>query len=241
MSRPRFFIEGRHESGDVVGLAGDDTHKIVDVLRMHAGDGMVIVDSAARTYAASLVLDGARASARLDELLPGAAEARMRITLAQAIPKGQKLDFVIEKATELGVARLIPLQTSRTIGGASEHKLERWRKLARSAAQQSGRSTVPEIEPPQEFTALLLRIAQFDAAIFAWEIATQPLRDALRDLPAAENVLAIVGPEGGFSHAEAEAAIEAGAHAVSLGSRILRTETAPLVILTALLYESGEL
>ena len=208
---------------------------------MRAGDGMVVVDSAAHVYAASLMFDGTRAAARLDELLPPAAESRLQITLAQAMPKGQKLDFVVEKATELGVARLVPLHTSRTIGGASEHKLERWRKLARSAAQQCGRSSVPEIETPQDFAAFVARIPEFDAAIFAWELAARPLREALHGLSKATNVVAIVGPEGGFSHAEAEAAIEAGAQAVSLGSRILRTETAPLVLLTALLYESGEL
>lgn len=208
---------------------------------MRSGDGMIVVDSAAHAFAASLIIDGERASARLDELLPPAAESRMKVTLAQAIPKGQKLDFVVEKATELGIARLVPLYTSRTIGGASEHKVERWRKLARSAAQQCGRSTVPEIEPPQDYSAFLPRIREFDAAIFAWELAARPLREALRNISEAENVLAIVGPEGGFSHAEAEAANQAGAHAVSLGSRILRTETAPLVLLTALLYESGEL
>lgn len=208
---------------------------------MHAGDGMIVVDSTARAYAAALVLDGGRAAARLDDPLPSVAESRMRITLAQAVPKGQKLDFVVEKATELGVNRIVPLRTSRTIGGASEHKQERWEKLARSAAQQSGRRSVPEIEPSQQFVAFLPRIRTFDAALFAWELATMPLRDSLRDLKGAENVLVIVGPEGGFSHAEAEAAVEAGARAVSLGSRILRTETAPLVLLTALLYESGEL
>jgi 16S rRNA (uracil1498-N3)-methyltransferase len=208
---------------------------------MNPGEGMVIVDSAAHVFAASLMLDGARAAARLEELMPSSNETRLRITLAQAVPKGQKLDFVVEKATELGIASLIPLQTSRTIGGVSERKLERWRKLARSAAQQSGRSSLPDVEPPQDFASLVARIREFDAALFAWELAAKPLREALRELPAAGNVLAIVGPEGGFSHAEAEAAVEAGAHAVSLGSRILRTETAPLVLLTALLYESGEL
>src|SRR5581483_7883302 len=98
-------------------------------------------------------------------------------------------------------------------------------------------------ETPLEFDALIASVGTYDAALFAWELATTPLRETLRDpaFRSARRVLAIVGPEGGFSHAEAEAAIEAGAQAVSLGSRILRTETAPLVILTALLYESGEL
>lgn len=208
---------------------------------MRAGDDLVVVDSGAQTYHASLKLEAGRVEALLTQRVAQDASGRLQITLAQALPKGQKLDFVVEKATELGIARLIPLQTSRSIGGASAHKLERWQKLARSAAQQSGRSTVPKVEAPLDFAKLLPCIAEFDAAFFAWELATAPLRDALRSASDARNVLVIVGPEGGFSHAEAEAAVGAGARAVSLGKRILRTETAPIVILAALLYESGEL
>lgn len=222
-------------------FARDDAHKIADVLRMRAGDEIVVVDSAARVYRASVRFQHDGVGALLDEQLAAFASQTLRVTLAQAVPKGQKLDFVVEKATELGLASLIPLQTSRSIGQASEHKLERWRKLARSAAAQCGRTTVPLVEAPLDFSALLPRIATFDAAILAWELASTPLREVLRGLNGAKNVLVIVGPEGGFSHAEAEAAVGAGARAVSLGTRILRAETAPIVMLAALLYESGEL
>lgn len=220
----------------------DDAHKIVDVLRLREGSGVTIVDSGAQEFSASLGMSDGKVSARLDALQSsGARETVLEITLAQAIPKGQKLDFVIEKATELGLARLIPIRTARSVGDASPNKLERWRRLARSAAQQSGRTRIPEVESPLEWSALLPRIAAFDIAIFAWELATEPLRDALVRLGQARNVLVIVGPEGGFSHDEATAAIAAGACAVSLGARILRTETAPLALLSVLLYESGEL
>jgi 16S rRNA (uracil1498-N3)-methyltransferase len=226
----------------VVRFARDDAHKIVDVLRRREGDTVVVVDSAAHEFSASLVLGDGTVSARLGRLLPrDARETRREISLAQAIPRGQKLDFVIEKATELGLARLIPVHSSRSIAGASANKLARWRKLARSAAQQSGRTRVPDVEEPIGLRALLERVPRFDAAVLAWELATRPLREALHALGAARSVLLIVGPEGGFSHAEAEAAVAAGASAVSLGPRILRAETAPLVLLTALLYEGGEL
>lgn len=219
-----------------------DAHKIVDVLRLREGAGVTVVDSGAQEFGASLEMRDGNVSARLDTLqASGARETVLEITLAQAIPKGQKLDFVIEKATELGIARLIPIRTARSVGDASPNKLERWRRLARSAAQQSGRTRIPEVESPLEWNALLPRIAAFDIAIFAWELATEPLRDALTRLGQARNVLVIVGPEGGFSHDEATAAIAAGACAVSLGARILRTETAPLALLSVLLYESGEL
>ena len=223
-------------------FAQDDAHKIIDVLRLGAGDTVVVVDSTAQEFSASLLVRNGEVAGRLDALgVAGARESSVEVTLAQAIPKGQKLDFVIEKATELGLARLIPVRSARTVGDASKNKLERWRRLARVAAQQCGRTRVPHVDEPTEFMALVDRIDSFDAAILAWELATEPLRAALERLTAARRVLVIVGPEGGFSHDEATAAIAAGAHAVSLGARILRTETAPLVLLSVLLYESGDL
>jgi 16S rRNA (uracil1498-N3)-methyltransferase len=238
----RFFIEGQHRRGDVVAFARDDVHRIVDVLRKRDGDRVVVVDSASREFVASLAIDGDRVQGRLDEETPSrAVESPRTITLAQAIPKGQKFDFVVEKATELGVARIVPLETSRSIAEASAHKLERWRKLARSAAQQSGRTTIPEIVEPIAFGSLLTFVHEFDAALFAWELATNSLRATLAEIADRRNVLVIVGPEGGFSHAEADAAVAAGTRPVSLGPRILRTETAPLVILAAMLYDSDEL
>ncbi len=211
-------------------------------MRRRTGDGVVIVDSAAQEFRATLTVAQGSVEARLDELVRAHNRENARaITLAQVIPKGQKLDYVVEKATELGLYALIPVQSSRSVGEASANKLTRWRNLARSAAQQSGRSRVPHVEGPIDFPALVARIRDFDAAIFAWELAEHPLRATLASIGNARSVLVIVGPEGGFSHEEADAAIAAGAHAVSLGSRILRTETAPLVILTAILYEGGEL
>jgi 16S rRNA (uracil1498-N3)-methyltransferase len=211
-------------------------------LRRRTGDSIVVVDSAAQEFRATLTVAQGSVEARLDELVrTHSNESARSITLGQMIPKGQKLDYVVEKATELGLYALIPVQSSRSVGEASANKLTRWRNLARSAAQQSGRTRVPEIEGPIDFPALVARIRNFDAAIFAWELAEKPLRATLASIGNARSILVIVGPEGGFSHEEADAAVAAGAHAVSLGSRILRTETAPLVILTAILYEGGEL
>lgn len=193
-------------------------------------------------FSASLSVQRGEVTARLDAVLAhGARENRREITLAQVIPKGHKLDFVVEKATELGIVRLIPVRSSRSVADASAHKLERWSRLARAAAQQSGRTRVPQIESPIDFLALVARIRKFDVTLLAWELATASLREALRALDGARTVLLIVGPEGGFSHDEASAAIAAGACAVSLGPRILRTETAPLVLISVLLYEGGEL
>ncbi|MDQ2858301.1 MAG: RsmE family RNA methyltransferase, partial [Candidatus Eremiobacteraeota bacterium] len=170
--------------------------------------------------------------------------ARLRITLAQGIPKGQKMDYVVEKATELGIARLVPFASERTLGDtARDGKVERWRRLARTAAQQSGRADVMEVGPPVPFAELLEQCNAFDLALVPWELAVHvPLRERLPGLLAGKRTVCIViGPEGGLSHEEARRAEMAGGRLVSLGTRILRTETAGLVACGALLYESGDL
>jgi 16S rRNA (uracil1498-N3)-methyltransferase len=147
------------------------------------------------------------------------------------------MDFVVEKGTELGARAFFPFFCERTIGrSVRDEKLARWRRLARSAAQQSGRRDVPDITDPLSYDLLLSKFHAYDAVLFAWELAPpQALRDAIRSLlPQHGDVLAVVGPEGGFTHAEAAAAIERGAAAISLGPRILRTDTAALALLAVI-------
>ena len=181
--------------------------------------------------------------AALETSIERAASTLPRVTIAQGVPKGQKMDFVVEKLTELGAGAIVPLQSERTIvSDVSPNKIERWRRLAKSAAQQCGRSDIPEVADPLTFEKMLARFKDYDCVLAAWEVAERvPLRECLPDLIAnADNVLVLIGPEGGFSHAEAEAAKEAGAQLVSLGSRILRTETAALVVLAIIGYIFGD-
>jgi 16S rRNA (uracil1498-N3)-methyltransferase len=241
---PRFFVDGAHAVGDTVPLGSGDARKLVVVLRRHGGDPLEICDSTGCAFAATLVVDGDRVLARLDGVVERPSESVLEIVLAQAIPKGAKMDFVVEKATELGVARIVPLVTERTIGDAARAgKIERWRRLARAAAQQCGRLRVPEVSEAMGWDAFLSQAGREDRLLMPWELAE---RVALRDsLPAAvadaRRVVVLIGPEGGISHGEAERATAAGAWALSLGSRILRTETAGLVVVSALLYAIGEL
>lgn len=235
----RFFIEGRHESGDAVALTGTDAHKIVSVLRMRAGDSIEVIDSAAQRFDATLEIDGRAVSARLGECVVSNPDALPQITVAQGVPKGAKMDFVVEKLTELGAACIIPLQSERTIvTDVSENKIERWKRLAKTAAQQCGRADIPRIEPPTTFADLCTRFSEYDAVLFPWELADrEPLRERLPAMIAqSERILVVIGPEGGFSHDEAEAAKSAGAQLISLGTRILRTETAGLALLAVLNY-----
>lgn len=245
MGATRFFVSGVHAAGDIAALADDDARKLLVVLRKSAGAPLEIVDSSGRTFAARLIVDGTSARAELERELAARRPDTLRITLAQGIPKGQKMDFVVEKATELGVATIVPFASERTVGAETgrDGKVERWRRLAKAAAQQCGRTDVPTVEQPVGFAELLASIGRYDAAVIPWELeGGAPLRDRLPALlEGVRDVLAIIGPEGGLAAAEVAAARERGAHAISLGSRIFRTETAGLVTCSALLYASGDL
>jgi 16S rRNA (uracil1498-N3)-methyltransferase len=245
MPRDRFFIEGSHVPGARVAFASDDAHKIATVLRMASGAQVEVVDSAGRAYAATLAVDGKHVEATLGAaLVRDAIEPTLRVTIAQAIPKGQKMDLIVEKATELGAHAIVPLRSARVIGETTrENKIERWHRIAKSAAQQSGRLVVPQIAPVADWPALIATFPQYDRVYLPWETADpKPLRAAIADdVARAQTMLVIIGPEGGFSRDEVERATAAGAIPISLGRRILRTETAALVTLATLLYERGEL
>ncbi len=214
------------------------------VLRARQGQQIEVVDSSGAAFEAALSFAGERAIARLERKLSAAAEPQLQITLAQALPKGQKMDFIVEKATELGVARIVPLLTERTVAtSARPGKAGRWKRIARSAATQCGRRDLPEVEDAIAWDDFCVRIGSFERVFLPWELAErEPLRERLpRLLGGAHNVAIAIGPEGGFSHAEVERASAAGALTLSLGQRILRTETAGLVACSILLYAGGEL
>jgi 16S rRNA (uracil1498-N3)-methyltransferase len=243
--RDRFFVEGVHAVGDRVGFAPDDARKLVTVLRKRSGERVVVVDSGGALYAATLEVDGRAVAATLDGRLDrGEAEPSLQVTLAQAVPKGQKMDFVVEKATELGAHAIVPVRSARVIGhDTSPAKVERWRRIARSAAQQSGRVRVPDVAEVIEWEALLSTFPRYDRVYVPWELAEPlPLREVFEsDARDACSVLVVIGPEGGFAEEEVARARGAGARAISLGRRILRTETAALVVLSALFYARGEI
>lgn len=243
--RDRFFVEGVHAVGDRVAFAPDDARKLATVLRKRSGDRVQVVDSGGVAFAATLAVDGHAVAATLDEHLDrGDVETALRVTIAQAVPKGQKMELVVEKATELGAHAIVPVRSARVLGHAtSPAKVERWRRIAKSAAQQSGRVRVPEVADVHDWDALLATFANYDRVYVPWELAEPaPLREVFeRELPSANSALVVIGPEGGFAADEIECARNAGASAISLGRRILRTETAALVVLSAMLYARGDL
>jgi 16S rRNA (uracil1498-N3)-methyltransferase len=243
--RDRFFVEGVHVLGESVTFAADDARKIATVLRGHTGDRVHVIDSAGGAFAALLdVADGTVTAVLAEPIERGTRETAVRLTLAQAIPKGQKMDLIVEKATELGVAAIVPLRSERVIGERTgDHKVERWQRIAKTAAQQCGRNVIPAVAPIASWDELMATFETFDHVYLPWELAdVRPLRDTFEfDAPSTTSALFVVGPEGGFSAHEVERAVAAGAEVVSLGTRILRTETVALAVLAAFAYARGEL
>ncbi len=234
----RFFVEGAKEIGSVVEIGGTDAHKIEHVLRLKAGDEIVLIDSRARTFSATIREIARSVRAEITrEIEVAASAAALQIDVAQAVPKGQRMEFVVEKGTELGVEAFLPFVCERSVRReVGAEKLSRWRRIARTAAAQCGRKTLPQILDPLDFDGLLARFGEYDAVLFAWELAAAaPLHQRLREaLPAHGRLLVVVGPEGGFTHAEAELAAGKGAVMLWLGQRVLRTDTAALVLLAVI-------
>jgi 16S rRNA (uracil1498-N3)-methyltransferase len=167
---------------------------------------------------------------------PDESEPKVKLTLAQGLPKGRKMDLIVEKCVELGVRQIIPMLTERTVAKAT--KLARWQKIAKEAAEQAKRAVIPEVMPALEFQEVLRLKDQFDLALIPWEEEDKTsLKQALTSSLAARSILLLIGPEGGFSGAEVGSAKKAGFVSVSLGKRILRTETAGLAALAAITYE----
>ena len=244
---PRFYLlDGSllPDSREVT-LLGEDARHISLSLRMRVGDEITVSNGAGRDYLCRLTsLLPDRVTAEVTASLPPKGEFPFPIHLYMAYPKGDKLDFIIEKAVELGAATVTPFVSAHCVRRPPAEKtarlLERYNKIARAAAGQCGRAVLPTVGAPLSFEGMLRAAKEAELALFCYEgEGTLPLPTLLRDIPSPASVAVIIGSEGGFSSEEAAAAREAGCLPVGLGERILRCETAPIVALSLLLYRYG--
>ena len=241
---PQFFIDQKFEVDSEVELRGSDAKHIVQVLRLSPGDWIVLSDGTGKSYEADIV-----------ETSPRSVKAKIRalrserklsdLTLAIAITKHDKTEIVIQKTVELGIARIIPFHSERTVPrlveDVTDKKLERWQKIAMEAAKQSGLPYRPKVEVPLSFDDLLKVVSDFSTGILFWEGETGRSIASYKDaLSRPGPKIVIIGPEGGFSKDEVEKARAAGAVTASLGQQILRVETAAIAALAICQYESGE-
>lgn len=241
----RYFVDSTQIGSDRITVRGEDVHHIKNVLRMTAGDQLICCDGKGTDYLAeleSVADDGIHC--RILESMPSRGEPRIQVSVAMSLPKGDKLDWVMQKGTELGAASFLPFTSVRTVvklnGKKAEKKRGRWCRIVKEAAEQSHRGQIPDVEPVIGWRPLLDRFSSFDRVLFAYEKGRRPLGEALREFPG-QHLLVVVGPEGGFTATEAEEAVAAGALPIHLGPRILRAETAPLALLSCIHYSYGEM
>lgn len=241
---PRFFMDFPPEEGAEIWITGENGLHIARSLRMRPGEALTLCN-AMGTDCPAVVLqtDKAGALVRLGRRVPNLAEPRTGITVYQCLPKGDKLETVVQKAVELGASAVVPVMSRRCVVKAddktAEKKTARLQKIALEAAKQSGRGKIPTVENPVSLQTALGRAARAGTVLFCYEAGGAPLSKCL---PKAGDAIGIfIGPEGGFAPEEAALAESLGAEIVTLGPRILRTETAALSVLSMILYAKGEM
>ena len=239
----RFFVDKEKIDENRIIIEGADAHHIARSLRMAEGDSVVVCDGEGGEYSCTLSrIRDDECICDIVERLESGAEPLTHITLCMAYPKGDKLEVVIQKAVELGAGRIIPFESSRCIKRPKAEKADkqtaRLARIAEEAAKQCGRARIPEVTQPMSYKQMLSEAAKTSLPLFCYENEEGlTVKDIIKGRERPESVAVIVGSEGGFSPEEAEEAIAAGCKSVSLGNRILRCETAPSFVLSALSYE----
>lgn len=248
----RVFLVPGAMSGDMVTLAGDDARHLTRVLRMGPGDRYIAIAGGVEYSVELTTVTRDLAVGRVVGQAPAGGEPPLKLTLVQGLAKGEKMEFVIQKGTELGVSRFIPVMTERSVVQLTEKKasdrIERWQRIAREAAEQCRRGAVPEVAPLASWEEALKQATAADLKLVPWEeenaLGLKAALERLRNAGPSREPLRIaifIGPEGGLTSGEAALARARGALLVTLGPRILRTETAGLAVVASIMYEFGDL
>lgn len=216
-----------------------DVHHLLRVLRVKVGEPLTCLSAGGQRYQGTITqCSPQRLTVDVTEIIPQRAVSSTPITLAQALLPPDRFEWIIEKSTELGAARLIPMMTSRTIvrltDEQTQRKQVRWERIATAAAAQSGNTEILQIESPQSFSQVMEHAGAQAIMIPTLSVETVPLNDALNQIGLTRPLLVCIGPEGDFTPGEVQRAIDVGAHAVSLGPLTLRSETAAIASLAIL-------
>ena len=240
----RFFV--RENFAEQMTIIGRDAHHIANVLRMQAGEKLQVVSLdqvSALVTIKTVTPEGVQVV--MEEILPGINEPVKKIHLVQGLPKSDKMELIIQKVVELGAVEVIPTAMNNSVvrleADKAVKKVERWQKIAEAAAKQSKREIIPTIADVQDFKAMLSYTKDIPLKIIAYEVEDHKgLRQVLQAHAATQEIALLIGPEGGIAKEELAAALAQGWQAVSLGKRILRTETAGLAAIATILYEAGD-
>ncbi len=244
----RFFIDEINPEEGLCAIPEKEARHMIKVLRMKRGDRFILMDGKGSRFESAIEeISRYEVSARIIRGLPGPSSSPVVINICQAVLKPRMMDYMVEKTSELGVFRVIPFYSERTTIKLDQsralNKTRHWREIARSASKQSGRPIPVEISEPLQFNDLLKSISEIDGLrVVLWESENMTdLKEQLRSVSPSRDFTGIIGPEGGFEKNEIDRLRDAGVIPVSLGSRILRAETAAIALSAIIQYEWGDL
>lgn len=243
---PKFFVSPDKVSEHTIKIDTEDVKHIKRVLRLDVGDEISVSDSIGTDYTAKI--SAIEENCILCEILSSVknnTEPNISVTLYQALPKASKMEFIIQKTTELGITRIVPCALSRCVvkldGKDAVKKVERWQKIADEASKQSGRGVIPEIAPVMSFKDAVMDMQKSDLCFVPYENAEDTKLKSVLSSKKAKDISFMIGPEGGFSPEEADFLENSGIPLVTLGKRILRTETAGMAVLAMVMYDIGDI
>ncbi|RHG62915.1 16S rRNA (uracil(1498)-N(3))-methyltransferase [Coprococcus comes] len=239
-----FFVTPQQISGDKIRIEGGDVNHMKNVLRMKLHEKAEISDGESRTYLCEVeAYEEDVAVLHILEEMEADTEPASKLYLFQGLPKSDKMELIVQKAVELGVYQVIPVAMKRSVvrldDKKASKKADRWNSIAESAAKQAGRSRIPEVTMPLSYNEALKMAEELDVTLLPYELAggMEVTREVIRQIKSGQSVGIFIGPEGGFEPEEVDAAVSMGAKVITLGKRILRTETAGLATLAVLMFE----
>ena len=241
---PKFFSENIRDNKIIID--SEDVLHIKKVLRLKEGEVITVCDGKGYDYTATISeIRDKEIECEITDRKFAETEPNIKVTLYQGLPKASKMDYIIQKNTELGISRIVPVELNRCVvklDGKDKKKTERWQKISAEAAKQSGRGIIPIVEAPKSLDKVIEMMKEEDIAFALYECEND--KSLKKILTSSENALSLgflIGPEGGFDPAEVEKLHAAGIQTVGLGNRILRTETAGEAVLSMVMYEIGDI
>ena len=241
----RFFMAGTNLLGGPTAIIRGRDAEHIQVLRIRPGEDVTICDTEGKDYKCRLVrATKEEAEVEILDVMPCKGEPSVRVTVLCGLPKGDRVDYIIQKSVEAGASEIVFFQSARCVAKPEDpyKKLERWNRISEEAAKQSGRGIIPKVSWSPDYGEVLNTAVHTDLPLFMYETGErEPLNTVLESGKGIATAAVITGPEGGFEKYEADLARIAGMHICSMGERILRCETAPVVAITAIMYATGNL
>lgn len=245
---PKFFVTQDKIKDNEIIIDTEDVSHILRVLRLRIGDSITVCDGQGMDYEAEISrIEQKQIICTINEKKKSSSEPNIEVTLFQGLPKASKMEYIIQKTTELGITKIVPVKLSRCVVKIDNKKdeakkIDRWQKIAESAAKQSGRGVVPEIGGIVTIDEVIALSKDFDLFFVPYECEEQrTLKEILTSKPNVKKVGFVIGPEGGFDLSETDKLHQNGIDTVTLGKRILRTETAGEAVLAMTMYEIGDI